>query len=316
MPRRVQEWGGMPSMMAIVNRNSGGGADPDALLERMLDPFRRAGWDTSGEACAGPGLGGAFDRALELKPDRLIVAGGDGTIRSAALVAMGTGSALGIVSLGTMNLLAKDLHLPLDPAEAASVMAELPVAPMDVGEINGRIFLHSALLGVLPQIGAERERARSEGGGGAYWRALWNAATAVARARVMSAVVSSGARASALRTYAIIVSNNRLFGYPDAPYRRVRLDAGELGVYVSRHRTRLGLVKMLAWIGLGWWRFDRDIVERVLPEATIEARGPVEVLLDGEAEWLESPLRCRVMPGALRVLVRPTAAGAAEGGAR
>ncbi len=294
--------------MVIVNQSSGGGADAEELLSFAMQTFMRAGWSVEGESCAGAGLGAAFERAIRDRPDRLIVAGGDGTIRSAALAAMASGSSLGIISMGTMNLLAKDLSLPLDPWDAAEMMVTATEAAIDVGEVNGSIFLHSSLIGVFPLIGEERERARKIGTPRAYWESLRNAATSTWNARPMGFDIGANGSAEHVRTYGVIVSNNRLFGYPDAPFRRMRLDASELGMYVSRHAGRLGLFQMLAWIGLGWWRFDRGIEERVAPEVVIDARRPVRVMNDGEIEVARPPLRYRVMPKALRVLVRAAAA--------
>lgn len=287
----------------IVNRDSGGASDPDGLLAHAVAALRAAGWEARGAAVPGAEIDEALQGVVREAPQRVVVAGGDGTIRAAARAAMACDAALGVVTLGTMNFLAKDLGLPLDPYKAVEALSTAREASIDVAEVNGSLFLHSSLIGVFPRLGMERERARREGGLAGYAGALANAARVVWRAPPVEAEVRVQDRARRLRTFAIVVSNNRLLGDPAAPYRRVRMDAGSLGLYVSKHSGRVGLFRLLTSIGLGWWWFDRDILEHEVREVVIHTRRPMDVSNDGEIERLSAPLRYRVRPLALRVLV-------------
>ncbi len=303
----LQQSSSMRLVQVILNRDSGGASDPDELLAHALTVHRAAGWEARGVAVPGEQIGRALEEIAGDGPERIVVAGGDGTIRAAARAAMACDAALGVVALGTMNLLAKDLGLPLDPFEAVNALPTAREARIDVGEVNGLIFLHSSLIGVFPQIGVERERARREGGVAGYAGAAANAARVVWRAPAVRVELQIDGRAQRLRTFAIVVSNNRMRGDPSAPYRRVRMDAGSLGLYVSKHAGRAGLFRLLMSIGLGRWRFDQDIHEHEALEVTIHSWRPLQVSNDGEIERMRSPLRYRLLPGALRALV-PAAA--------
>jgi diacylglycerol kinase family enzyme len=293
----------MPRARIVINRDSGGASDPDGLLAHTLGAFRSAGWDVEGEAVPGAEIGDALGRAAATSSERIVVGGGDGTIRAAAEKAMECGAALGIITLGTMNLLAKDLRLPLDPMEAASALVDAEERELDVGVVNGVIFLHSSLIGVFPSIGVERERARREGGMLGYTGAAWGAARVVWRAPSVGVELQVDGRSQRLRTFAVVISNNKMRGDPAEPYRRARLDAGTLGLYLSRHSGRTGLFRLLMSIGMGRWKFDDDIHEHAAVEVVVNARRSLHVSNDGEIQRMSPPLRYTLKPRALRALV-------------
>lgn len=296
----------MPSARILINRDSGGASDPDGILAHALGAFRAAGWDVEGEAVPGAEIGAALGRAVDASPNRLVVGGGDGTIRAAAESAMACGAALGIITLGTMNLLAKDLRLPLDPMEAASALVDAEERLLDVGVVNDVIFLHSSLIGVFPTIAVERERARREGGVLGYAGAALGAMRLVWRAQSVGVDLRIDGRSQRLRTFAVVISNNKMRGDPAEPYRRVRLDAGTLGLYLSRHTGRAGLFRLLMSIGMGRWKFDSDIDEHEAVEVSVNARRALHVSNDGEIQRMAPPLRYTLRPRALRALVPRT----------
>jgi diacylglycerol kinase family enzyme len=89
---------------------------------------------------------------------RVLVAGGDGSIGSAAGALAGTGVELAILPTGTLNHLAKDLKLPLDLAEAAAVAHQGSIASIDGATLNGRLFLNTSSVGAYVTFVRARER--------------------------------------------------------------------------------------------------------------------------------------------------------------
>ena len=59
---------------------------------------------------------------------------------------------LGVLPLGTLNHFAKDMHIPQELEGAARNVITGRGVPVDVGEINGHIFLNNSSLGVYPRI--------------------------------------------------------------------------------------------------------------------------------------------------------------------
>src|SRR4029079_12085799 len=76
----------------------------------------------------------------------LIVGGGDGTISAAASALVGTETSLGILPLGTLNRVSRDLAIPPDLGEAAKVIAAAHERRVDVAEMNGRIFINNSAI--------------------------------------------------------------------------------------------------------------------------------------------------------------------------
>ena len=72
---------------------------------------------------------------------------------------------LGVLPLGTMNHFAKDLHIPLDLEGAVETIVQGHVANVDLGEVNGHIFVNNSSLGLYPSIVREREKQQRLGWG-------------------------------------------------------------------------------------------------------------------------------------------------------
>ena len=125
-----------------ANTKSGGGLDPEPLLAAM----RAAGAEADLFGCEPDDL----ERLAATRPDRVAVAGGDGTIGPAAETAGRLGAPLAVIPTGTANDFARACGLP-DDAEAA---AELAVTGertrrLELGRLaDGRPFVNVASAGL------------------------------------------------------------------------------------------------------------------------------------------------------------------------
>src|SRR5258705_9790216 len=86
----------------------------------------------------------AIDRGMK----RILVAGGDGTIATAASLVARTGVELAILPGGTLNHFAKDHHIPTDLGKAALAAASAGiVTSADIRYVNDRVFLNTSSIG-------------------------------------------------------------------------------------------------------------------------------------------------------------------------
>ena len=92
------------------------------------------------------------------KPKRVLVAGGDGTLCTAAHLLSKTGIELAVLPAGTLNHLAKHLGLPSDLREAAIVAREGITRTLDAGRVNNSLFLNTSSVGAYEIFVRRRER--------------------------------------------------------------------------------------------------------------------------------------------------------------
>lgn len=292
----------------IMNAQAGsiGTAQADERADAIRAAFAEAGVAIELYAVEGSGLTAAARAAAAAGFEAVIAAGGDGTVNAVASALVDGKIPLGVLPLGTLNHFARDLGLPGDLAGAARAIAAGRTGLVDVGEVNGRIFVNNSSIGIYPELVLRREAEQRRRGIG-KWRAFAIAAWRVLRRFPMVAVHLVTGEATVLdRTPFLFVGNNPYRIAARALGTRDRLDGGHLAVYLVRARSRL---KML-------WLMARAIVQRVESVGDLEAlevtearvalpRRPVPVALDGEVVRMASPLRYRIRPRALPVLRAP-----------
>ncbi len=254
-------------------------------------------------ATGGAGISTAMRRAVESGCETLVAGGGDGTINTGASAVLERGIALGVLPLGTLNHFAKDLGIPLGLEEAARVVLEGVVCKVDVGEVNGRVFLNNSSLGVYPAIVRLREKYQATLRG-KWLAALWAGLTVLRRSPFMAVRIVAEGETIVRRTPLVLVGNNEYKMSGIRAGSRESLARGRLALYVLNAERRPGLLR------LGWEVFFKgaDRVKEVdlitVEEATIETRRHrLHVATDGEVFPLEPPLSYRIRPGALRVHV-------------
>src|SRR5262245_11933035 len=166
---------------AVVLANAGAGtrafnrAHAADLKSRLGAAFIQTGVTVSIRLLDGKRLRKAATRALaEARRgdiDAVIAGGGDGSIRTVASVLAGTSVPLGIIPLGTFNHFAKDLGLPLDIEGAAATIGSGHTRLVDLGEVNGEIFINNSSIAIYPYLIIERDRRRARDGV-AKWMAM------------------------------------------------------------------------------------------------------------------------------------------------
>jgi YegS/Rv2252/BmrU family lipid kinase len=233
----------------------------------------------------------------------IVAGGGDGTISSIASVIAGTDKVFGVLPLGTLNHFARDLGIPTDLAEATRVIAARNVISVDVGEVNGRVFINNSSLGLYPII--VREREKKERLGSRKWPAfIWAAFTALRRYPFLDVRLSMEGQQFHRRTPFVFIGNNEYAMEAFNVGLRHRLDRGHLSVYIANRTGRWGLLRLALRALFGRLTNDKDFIAIETAELKIETRRKrLHVALDGEVDVMTGLLNYRVRPRALRVIV-------------
>jgi diacylglycerol kinase family enzyme len=245
-------------------------------------------------------------RAASARTSIVVAAGGDGTVSGVAAGLVGTPAMLGVLPLGTLNHFAKDLDIPLDLEKAVASIAAQRVGRIDVGQVNGRVFLNNSSIGIYPSIVEAREELRRLGH--RKWPAFAIATFRVLRRfRGVLVRIEIDGQQSVRRTPFVFVGNNAYELDGIRLGRRARLDGGRLFTYLApRVRTR-ELPMLLARALLG--RVRRSGAFEIVSGTELWIDTPrarhVRVALDGEITRMTTPLHYRTCPGALKVLLPP-----------
>ena len=294
----------MKPVVVIVNAGAGTGHDAEAA-ESLRALLARAGLDAELVlADGGPAMIEAARRALEEGVRLVAAGGGDGTINAVASVLVDSSVPFGVLPMGTLNHFAKDLGIPLELEAAVRNLAEGHPFAVDVGEVNGRIFLNNSGLGLYPDLVHDREKQQRRLGRGKWLAALWAALSALRRYPFLSMRLKVDGERLARRTPFVFIGNNVYTMRGLSIGERERLDGHVLSLYVAQHPTRLGLLRFAFDALFGRLGQERDFDIVLAGAMEIETRRKrMRVSTDGEVSVMDTPLRYRVRPGALRVLV-------------
>ncbi len=294
----------MPRVAVIVNAAAGLGYEAD-WAAALRDKFAAVGLDADVTlAHSGEEMIGTARAALAAGVDIVAAGGGDGTINAVASVLVGTGMRFGVLPLGTLNHFAKDLHIPLPLDEAIANIAQGRPQAVDVGEVNGRIFLNNSSLGLYPDVVRDRERQQRRLGRGKWLAFCWASLAALHRFPFLSLRLDVLGEEHARRTPFVFIGNNEYTMQGLTIGERSRLDGGRLSLYMAQRPTRLGLARF-AWHALrGRLGQSRDFDVLLADTMTIDTRRKlIRVATDGEVTLMAPPLQYRSRPGALTVIV-------------
>jgi diacylglycerol kinase family enzyme len=206
--------------------------------------------------------------------------------------------------MGTLNHFAKDLRIPLELDAAIDVIARGRQLAVDMGEVNGRLFINNSSLGLYPDIVLDRERQRQRLGRG-KWAALLAASLHAARRYpVLSLQLEVDGRSIERRSAFVFIGNNeyRMEGFEIG--ERSSLSGGQLSLYVTQRTGRFGLLRLALRALVGRLRQASDfdmLPSKVLVVRTQHRR--MRVATDGEVTTMQTPLHYRIRPGVLQVAV-------------
>jgi diacylglycerol kinase family enzyme len=234
---------------------------------------------------------------------RILVSGGDGTIATAASVLMESPAELAILPVGTLNHFARDLGVSTVAAEALKLATEGACRSVDVGLVNGRVFLNTSSVGAYVRF--VRFRERLERRFGYRIASAFAAFRLLLQMRLIAVEVETEGQPRIYRTPIVFigVGEREL----QLPTLGSRVGEGKRGLHVmiARGRTRARLLALaLAAVARGVKsvartpQFDSFLVER----CRITLRRPGYVAVDGELVSMTTTLEYELRRDALCVV--------------
>jgi diacylglycerol kinase (ATP) len=290
----------------IANRRAGTAPAPEAL-EALLAADRATVSYVPIEQIADPDGGELQDGALEAlqaagPPDRVVVAGGDGSIGPAALCAAQLNVALAVIAVGTANDFARAQELPLDDLDAACALARHPAARTrhaELGTAGGRPFVNAAAAGLSVAAAHAAKPHKSRLGPLAYAVGALKAGATARPLRCM--VTADGAPHYDGLAWQVVVGVTGAFGGGSAIGATSAQDA-MLDVAVVPAGSRVGLVRRAYGMRTGRLAAQADVAHARAAQIEVEVAGHPTFNVDGETCRCE-PAHFALHPGGFDVVI-------------
>jgi diacylglycerol kinase family enzyme len=294
----------MARVTVLLNRGGGAVVADPQIADKAGKALGDAGVDADIELVSGGECAVRCRAIAERGDELLVVGGGDGTVSAAASALVGTDTRLGILPLGTLNHFARDLGIPTDLDEAAQLIARGHVRRVDVGEMNGRIFINNSAIGLYPLMVVDRDLQRRRLGRSKRVAMLVASLRTLIRFNHHRLTLTVNEdRTGRVDTPLLFVGNNEYRTDIGAAGTREKHDGGELCVFVMRKKTRRGMIAASLRALFNRMRPDDlvrlDHVERL---QVASHRSQLAVSLDGEVIRAEPPLDYKIRKQALLVI--------------
>jgi YegS/Rv2252/BmrU family lipid kinase len=251
--------------------------------------------------CATSRSGEAEDlarKAAEEGFEKVVAAGGDGTIHEIVNGLAGTSAALGLLPMGTMNVFATELGLPIHNLERCWNIIEVGKTRLvDLPSANGKYFAQLAGVGLDAQVVKETSLALKRSFGPLSY--LIQAAQIAAR--VPPRLFIESENASIDEGSFVLVGNGRLYGGPFPFFKNARLDDGLLDVVAFKRLGYLEIIKYLQDVIFSSEIRTPEVEYFQTRQLRVSSEQDVPVELDGELVGT-CPVEFSVQKQSLRVL--------------
>jgi diacylglycerol kinase family enzyme len=290
-----------PGIPVIVNAGAGKAQVDAATLRRELGPER-----VDVHAVSSSDFAGEIERAMRSTPPILGVAGGDGSLHSAAALIADTSTALLPIPTGTLNHFARRVGIA-SVAEAARALDDVRIQTLPVGTVHDVVFLNTLTLGEYSRIVRLRERYRGLLG---KWPAAAIAfAVSCSSIRRFDATLSVHGRTFTRRTPFIWMGVG-WGSFPRVHEALERRTEPDLEVAILRSDSAAASLAFVLRLGARMALRRQPVRDRSLEllharEVLIDSRSFLDVTADGEVMRLQPPVRVMMRDHALRVVVGP-----------
>ncbi len=240
--------------------------------------------------------------SLEAGMRTFVVAGGDGTVHHVAQALVHTEGILGVVPVGSVNHLARDLEIPVGDWRAAfDIAVRGAVRQIDVGRVNGLYFINSVMLGIYPTLSVYRERFRSMN---SRWAAYLKAVRlALHHFPHVTLVVELDGRVETFRTQMFVVAVNSYdLEQVGLVAPKTTFNDGRVSIYSLSFMSRLQFVRAAAKYFRGRIGdvpgFRRSRTTQLQVDT---GKRRLRISLDGELMDMQTPLQIAAVPSSLLV---------------
>lgn len=230
--------------------------------------------------------------------ETVVAAGGDGTINEVVNGVAGSGARMGILPLGTVNVLAKEIGIPEgDLAAAWQVIERGHTLELDLPEANGQYFIQLAGVGLDAEVVRRTNLDLKKTLGPLSYILTLVQLAAAKPPRVIVEAPAWGERECCFA----LIGNGRLYGGPFPLFKRASLSDGLLDVVVFKNQSHWDVIRYFQAIAFGTHPDLHDVEYFQSPSLSARSVSDVPVELDGELSG-SLPCEFRISTSKLPVL--------------
>jgi len=286
----------------IINTSSGLANNEKKQL--VQDAFRASLHSIKIFEVNGDEIASTVHKLLHAGYKTIVAAGGDGTVGSIASQLVNSQTKLGVLPMGTMNNFARAIQIPMDLAEAAQIILNNKTRKIDVASVNEKIFVNNSSIGIYPRLVKNREQSQKKGRHKitAYFTAFLKV---FERFPLFKVELVNEKKDLVRITPIVFIGNNKYkLARRFELATRDRVDEGVLSVFFTKKVTRLELFKLFFSTFFGTIYKEKKFDAFFTDSVTIESEhSQLQVATDGEVEVMKTPLKYKILPKTLKVIV-------------
>jgi len=184
----------------------------------------------------------AANKIMHEHYDAVVVCGGDGTLREAVAGMIGSDIPIGIIPMGTGNVVATDLGIPKDPFKACDLIIKGKTREIDVGKSGDTYFLVAAGAGYDSEVVAQVDlQIKSKVGRLAY---IFSAFKLLMKYKPIRFRIESDIFTGKMRAIAVVIANSAHYGGYFKLKKEARIDDGLLDVIIIKGRNWYDIIRI------------------------------------------------------------------------
>ncbi len=273
-------------------------------IQQLNSLFKEYTTDFHISVATGADILDAASHAKASKPDVIVVCGGDGSVSAVAGELAGTDIKLGILPAGTFNNFARSADIPLAMQEAVQVIFRGQSRAIDIGKVNGKIFINNSSIGLYPKVVRVREKILIHWGGSKIVAMAIAFLTLFKRFPILSIEFEIEGKTIQRKSPFVFIGNNEYEMNLLNIGSRKSLQGGKLSLYTGNFESRRSILQIIIFILFNRLRQNRDFDYHTARKIRLETRKKyTHVSLDGEIYEMQSPLFYEIQPKQLQIIM-------------
>lgn len=291
----------------IINLKAGTVRDLDVeqLKSQISEKFKSKSFETEFYSLTDQKLPALLEKIKAAGCSVAVAVGGDGTVNSVASMLCRQSIPMGLIPLGTFNLVAREFNIPTKVEDAVEAIANQHLADVDMVEVNGKHFINNSFLGLYPAFVKERDKVGFKNKRQKYLAMIKAAKNMLVKFPNLTLSIQTDSEKLKVTTPSVYIGVGA-FNFESVFTKTSRDAPGIMSVAIARKLGRLENTIMLMR-ELAGFKNRKDVL-KVIETKNLFIEGETaksKVSMDGEIVDLEMPLSYKIIPKAFKICEGP-----------